>query len=551
MICVNEFESYHSDIDYAHIRRRMYPIEMEVIIMKKCTLENRIVGTLYKCPLSVIIIVTIVTMALIGVTATRQDLVITKIIGEGFSYDRWLSLLKWSIAAVIADRSCVLPQKLMTTKITNTLYPTTLYKAYHSKLSDINKLSTGKLTDALASMSHFQSDIVLEAIRTLPALIPFATLLWKELTSVCWWTSVTTLLAMVLTVVVFFVGENVLHLSEMASKKKGELNGTTVDLFLNLKTIKYLNAFTYARDRMERKQDEYVPYASSIRRILLNGLPMIFSYGALVLNSYMVRNDIESLSLIMMFNHYVFQMACHLSNLADNVVEYRSAKKIVGNLDGSDNKEKRSIDKRIVLDDVDFDYGKDSTHFHIDYLTFEVGKRYNVTGESGEGKSSLANLIAGAILPTKYGTGTSMESVKTYYVWQETEMFNDTLWNNISVGEDIEENEVTALMKRLNLHELLEKGYDTLIGEKGCKLSSGQKQRVNIIRAILRMRRHPDEVFILDEITSNLDEETQNIAIDLIDKECESTLIVISHHGNFDAICDHHINVVNHQFKMD
>jgi ABC-type bacteriocin/lantibiotic exporter with double-glycine peptidase domain len=207
--------------------------------------------------------------------------------------------------------------------------------------------------------------------------------------------------------------------------------------------------------------------------------------------------------------------------------------------------------ERLILKNVIFDYGNEEEKFVIDELTFKRGSRTLVYGESGEGKSSLANLISGAITPT---IG-SVPPVDCYYIWQETESIDDTLWHNIVFDnkDDVSEEEVLDLMKQLNMLDWFnrrEDGFETMIGEKGCKLSSGQKQRLNIIRLILTMRHHPNYLFIIDEITSNLDSTTRKLAIDLIDRECKSTLIAISHNEGFDSICDHAVFVENHSFKV-
>jgi ATP-binding cassette subfamily B protein len=111
----------------------------------------------------------------------------------------------------------------------------------------------------------------------------------------------------------------------------------------------------------------------------------------------------------------------------------------------------------------------------------------------------------------------------------------------MTFGEDVPYEELMNLIHDLDMDEMVNKlpnGLNTLIGEKGCKLSSGEKQRVNIIRTIIEMRRNPNQLFLLDEITSNLDAHTRDLAIGLIDRECHSTLIVISHNEGFEAIVD-------------
>ena len=84
-------------------------------------------------------------------------------------------------------------------------------------------------------------------------------------------------------------------------------------------------------------------------------------------------------------------------------------------------------------------------------------------------------------------------------------------------------------------------------------LSSGQKQRVNIIRALIEMDHNPDRLFILDEITSNLDDTTREAAIKLFEDVMwdESTVIFITHNEGFDAICDNKIVVKDHRFISD
>lgn len=82
-------------------------------------------------------------------------------------------------------------------------------------------------------------------------------------------------------------------------------------------------------------------------------------------------------------------------------------------------------------------------------------------------------------------------------------------------------------------------------------MSSGQKQRINIIRTILKMREQDyDTLIILDEPTSNLDDATEKLAVELFDKECRNTLLVITHRPEIARICSHHIKVKNHVFTQ-
>lgn len=205
----------------------------------------------------------------------------------------------------------------------------------------------------------------------------------------------------------------------------------------------------------------------------------------------------------------MFTVTNYLINISDTFMEMNGYRMVMKDLKGDDIHASRDMPDIYNLSNIEFDYGKDSTHFKIDKLSFIKNNRYHVIGESGEGKSSLANLIAGAIKPT---VG-DVDLVKSFYVYQETECMNDTLRNNITfydsrITDDMILNLFDELAMKPRFDEL-PNGLDTIIGEKGCKLSSGQKQRVNIIRSIFRMRERNDEFIILDEITSNLDAKTE------------------------------------------
>jgi ABC-type bacteriocin/lantibiotic exporter with double-glycine peptidase domain len=271
----------------------------------------------------------------------------------------------------------------------------------------------------------------------------------------------------------------------------------------------------------------------------------------IIANVILAKDNPEMLALVIIADYAIDRVRNTAAGYMDTLIEIKGVRKNLEALNEEEPKDKPMMGESLTLKNVIFDYGNEEEKFVIDELTFKRGSRTLVYGESGEGKSSLANLISGAITPT---IG-SVPPVDCYYIWQETESIDDTLWHNIVFDnkDDVSEEEVLDLMKQLNMLEWFnrrEDGFETMIGEKGCKLSSGQKQRLNIIRLILTMRHHPNYLFIIDEITSNLDSKTRKLAIDLIDRECKSTLIAISHNEGFDSICDHAIFVENHSFRV-
>lgn len=185
-------------------------------------------------------------------------------------------------------------------------------------------------------------------------------------------------------------------------------------------------------------------------------------------------------------------------------------------------------------------------------LTIEKGKAIALVGQSGSGKSTMVDLIPryhdvqqGEILidgvNIKDATLHDLRSIMGN-VNQEAILFNDTFYNNISFGvENATLEQVIEAAKIANAHEFIiatEKGYDTMIGDRGGKLSGGQRQRISIARAILK---NPP-ILILDEATSALDTESERMVQDALEKLMKNrTTIAIAHRlstiRNADEIC--------------
>ena len=188
---------------------------------------------------------------------------------------------------------------------------------------------------------------------------------------------------------------------------------------------------------------------------------------------------------------------------------------------------------------------------HIN-LTVPKGKTIALVGQSGSGKSTLVDLVPryhdvseGALLiDGKNVKDVSIHSLRSLIgnVNQEAILFNDTFYNNITFGvENATMEQVIEAAKIANAHDFImetEKGYDTMIGDRGGRLSGGQRQRVSIARAILK---NPP-ILILDEATSALDTESERLVQEALERLMKSrTTIAIAHRlstiKNADEIC--------------
>ena len=199
-----------------------------------------------------------------------------------------------------------------------------------------------------------------------------------------------------------------------------------------------------------------------------------------------------------------------------------------------------TFEQGIEFKDVDFHYTTGSPVLRGINLTVAKGKTIALVGQSGSGKSTLVDLVprfhdvtGGSItIDGRDIRDISIRDLRSLIgnVNQEAILFNDTIFNNISFGvEGATMEQVIEAAKIANAHEFImesEQGYDTVIGDRGCRLSGGQRQRLSIARAILK---NPP-ILILDEATSALDTESERLVQEALERLMKSrTTIAIAH----------------------
>lgn len=210
------------------------------------------------------------------------------------------------------------------------------------------------------------------------------------------------------------------------------------------------------------------------------------------------------------------------------------------------------VNQGIALEHVSFAYTEGREILHDVNLCIPKGKTIALVGQSGSGKSTLVDLIPryhdiqqGCVRID--GTDIRQLSIRSLRslignVNQEAILFNDTIFNNIAFGvENATLEQVQNAARIANAHEFImesESGYDTMVGDRGCRLSGGQRQRISIARAILK---NPP-ILILDEATSALDTESERLVQEALERLMKSrTTIAIAHRlstiKNADEIC--------------
>jgi ATP-binding cassette subfamily B protein len=195
---------------------------------------------------------------------------------------------------------------------------------------------------------------------------------------------------------------------------------------------------------------------------------------------------------------------------------------------------------KVEFRNVDFSYGVAKKVLHDISFTIDTGQKVALVGESGGGKSTIANLLmrlyqpkSGAIVvngtDVKDATTKSLrDSIAT--VFQDASLFSGTIRENIAYARPGASNkEIVAVAKAANAYDFvkdLKNGFDTEIGERGIKLSGGQKQRIAIARALLK----DAPILILDEATSSLDSRSEVMVQEALDRLMKGrTVLIIAH----------------------
>ena len=173
-------------------------------------------------------------------------------------------------------------------------------------------------------------------------------------------------------------------------------------------------------------------------------------------------------------------------------------------------------------------------------FTLEPGTKTALVGESGEGKTTITNLLLGLYVPQNGSIAIDGQDISqvsraslraaSSVVFQEPALFSGTIYENIAYGRpDASKAEVEAAARAANAHEFIakfEKGYKAEIGERGLKLSGGQKQRIAIARALLK----DAPILILDEATSSLDSKSEHLVQEALERLMKGrTTLIIAH----------------------
>ena len=354
--------------------------------------------------------------------------------------------------------------------------------------------------------------------------------------------------------------------NRMIEKKNHELmqsqakvTAYLVECLTGIETIKSYTAESNVKGNIERKFIEFVKgifnlgFVNNIQNSLKLTVKAIFGIVILWIGTIQVLDGKIPVGLLLTFNALLAYFLTPIENIVSFQATFQSAKVAAKRLEEitgtslereiggeKDKLQPQNMEGDIEFRNASFRYGARKETLKDINLTIKSGSKTALVGKSGSGKTTLAKLLmnfypleSGQILINGVNIADiSLDSLRSRiaYVSQDDFLFNDTLLENLRFANPgAKYEEIIEACKKARIHEYITSlplRYSTLVEENGTNLSSGQKQRLALAKAILK---NPD-VFILDEATSNLDAKTEKEVMSAIKEAVEGkTCIFIAH----------------------
>ena len=338
-----------------------------------------------------------------------------------------------------------------------------------------------------------------------------------------------------------------------------------IDSLLNFETVKYFNNENHEFNRLDVSLKKYELAANKSRHSLslLNIAQIIVIMSGitimLVMTAFGIRSNDISIGGFVVINAYMLQLYQPLNFLGSVYREIQQSLVDMENMFNlldekskvKDSLKQLKINSKTEIKFSNISFGYDERRTVIKDISFEVpnGKKVAIVGPTGAGKSTISRLLFRFYDPTNgsiYINDENINSISQHslrkiigVVPQDTVLFNDTIHYNISYGDPkASEDDIIKAAKNADIHDFvigLPDGYKTIVGERGLKLSGGEKQRVAIARTFLK---NP-KILFFDEATSALDSTTEKeIQKNLENISKNKTTLIIAHRLSTAAYAD-------------
>lgn len=451
-----------------------------------------------------------------------------------------------------------------------TMYPKiemNVQRNYFNRIQNMTEKSfmnvhTGFIYNLISDVAELWVDFLSNIQNT---ILPLIIGIISFLIMVCKQSVIIGIIAIIISTIAIFIKYKMMKDRQKYDKESRKKYSKYVAIFMdfvqNLATVKKLNLKKFCNDKIEEKADDYnkTKKINEVKRSNQNIVFHIFMrtlYIALILSTIInMDNGMDALPYLLFYITLFETLYSKISSMArvlDSNVQLKTAKKQLEEyLQGSIELKKCKDWKNIKMKDVVFSYTENSAKIKIPEFILNRNDKISIMGESGQGKTTVMNILSG-IYPLKSGKllidGIEKMNTKLdlVYVSQEVEMFDLSIRDNLCLGKNIPDEKIYQLLDEAgmtNWYKELSDGLDTMIGERGIKLSAGQKQRLNIIRGILIDK----DLYFFDEPTSNLDVGSEEKITNMIEKYLsDKTYVIVTHRPKLKELCNKHYTFENH-----
>ena len=448
---------------------------------------------------------------------------------------------------------------------------------YFSALADLSmdKLSgshsgyvlslVNKISDGLGTTVH---EVVWTIARGISGILLFFYFTSRESVAVAW---VNLALLSVFVATSVLLSKKMVPIASELNVRRARLLESYADFLSNILTVKRLGVGGFAKNILSEKTDNNFTQIRKLQNFHANrwfflhtlyGLALFFTISFLL---WQIAQGKVSASILILFVAAYMMIKGLIEKLSEDVKMLMEMRAYLENLEAIVSLNEKTMDsfkqspmswENIIFQDVHFQYSETGKYVDIPRFKLKNGEKICLSGMSGEGKTTFLNLLAGFLVSqqgNRFIDSIEYASLSARFfqermilISQEAELFNISLRDNVTLGRITDDSELERLFEAFDLLDWvlsLPDSFETVVGEKGVKLSAGQRQRINLLRGVLSDR----EILLLDEPTSHLDAETERRVVEFLKTELKGkTVVIVSHREALFDLCDTLYTIENH-----